>query len=604
MASNKRGGLSKGELKRAQAAKARPVVKKVPVRSVVKKNNSLSGGSVTNTSSRPTSNYMDTEGYTEKMYNALPATSAAKVSAASGAGDRARAIARENVKKRSSGGNSNSNNSPKPKTSNRSLASKALGILTGASTAQAADSAPTVNTTPQRNLVPTKVKSGLGRSLGYAKDIASDVIGILPGIGLPAQQLIKRAPDLGATETLGLNKYLQKDSGMAFDPESQPYIDAFNAEANRQDFSPTVENLNQTRKNTNIIKNYQNRNINPFESEPFQGPNRIEPTKNNYDKTNDNQIDTEGYTNDIFNGALTENNPASYVNPADAPLQDLPGGTQRSRSGRGSGLFATGKGVGNPAGPEDEYLSGRGSGLFATGKGVGNPAGPEDEYLSMLRKSMKGYGQQEDDVMRQFKNLIKALDPTYDEYQKEGQKTLEQELQRNLTQLAAVMNSNNTGDSEQRAQMMAGLQRDNQNSLGDLVRKLMLQKNEDINKYKSQSVEAVNSVRDKQMSARERYAQALKDYKQQQFENQYKMSSLGSRGGGSSKANYKQVGVDASGQPVFRDFNTGEQWVGNGLKANYDPLDAIYERLGQNQSQGGSWEIDPITNERVWVTNN
>lgn len=568
MASNKRGGLSKGEFQRAQAAKAKPMVKRVPTRSSSKPAPLYGAGPLMPGQKRVANSYGGDKNV-PSLVGAGPLLPGQKRVPNSYNGDKPKST--PSLVNKSITKNTN-------KKSNRSLASKALGLLTGASTAQAADSAPTVNTTPQRNLVPTQVKSGLGRSLGYAKDIASDVIGILPGIGLPAQQLIKRAPDLGATETLGLNKYLQKDSGMAFDPESQPYIDAFNAEANRQDFSPTVENLNQTRKNTNIIKNYQNRNINPFESEPFQGPNRIEPTKNNYDKTNDNQIDTEGYTNDIFNGALTENNPASY-NPADAPLQDLPGGTQRSRSGRGSGLFAT-------------------------GKGVGNPAGPEDEYLSMLRKSMKGYGQQEDDVMRQFKNLIKALDPTYDEYQKEGQKTLEQELQRNLTQLAAVMNSNNTGDSEQRAQMMAGLQRDNQNSLGDLVRKLMLQKNEDINKYKSQSVEAVNSVRDKQMSARERYAQALKDYKQQQFENQYKMSSLGSRGGGSSKANYTQVGVDASGQPVFRDFNTGEQWVGNGLKANYDPLDAIYERLGQNQSQGGSWEIDPITNERVWVTNN
>jgi hypothetical protein len=567
MASKARGGLSKGELKRAQAAKAKPVIKKVsPQRSVSKPAPLYGAGPLMPGQKRVANSYGGDKNVPDLV----------------GAGPLLPGQKRVQPKQEAPKLVNKSITKNTNKKSNRSLASKALGLLTGASTAQAADSAPTVNTTPQRNLVPTQVKSGLGRSLGYAKDIASDVIGILPGIGLPAQQLIKRAPDLGATETLGLNKYLQKDSGMAFDTESQPYIDAFNAEGNRQDFSPTVENLNQTRRNTNIVKNYQSGNQAPFESAPFQGPKRTEAPGNNYEQDYEKTLQDEmSPVKDYLNLSSSPVAPAGPVNPADAPLADTPGGTVAPRSGRGSGLFAT-------------------------GKGVENPAGPEDEYLSMLRKSMKGYGNQEEDVMRQFKNLIKALDPTYDEYQKEGQKTLEQELQRNLTQLAAVMNSNNTGDSEQRAQMMAGLQRDNQNSLGDLIRKLMLQKNEDINKYKSQSVEAVNSVRDKQMSARERYAQALKDYKQQQFENQYKMSSLGSRGGGSTKAgSITYMGDDPrTGEPVYYNSTTGARVVGAGLKRGSNPLEqAMAAMLGQNGGQqGGGWETDPITGEQVWVT--
>lgn len=566
MASNKRGGLSKGEFQRAQAAKAKPMVKRVPTRSSSKPAPLYGAGPLMPGQKRVANSYGGDKNV-PSLVGAGPLLPGQKRVQNSYTGDKPKST--PNLVNKSITKNTN-------KKSNRSLASKALGLLTGAGTAEAADSNPDTIDYNKVSLQPvtTKKQSGIVDFLGKAVD-PFGIKGKLRERGINIPQV----PDLGISEALGLNK--EVPTGLAnYATEDGKWLNTGDSMAMYDYQRFQDENADSGIDANTFINNRRNPRggvpTNPYS--PVQ-PQPAKRQNTNYEQGNDNQIDTEGYTNDIFNGALTENNPASYVNPADAPLQDLPGGTQRSRSGRGSGLFAT-------------------------GKGVGNPAGPEDEYLSMLRKSMKGYGRQEDDVMRQFKNLIKALDPTYDEYQKEGKDALDKELQRNLTQLAAVMNSNNTGDSEQRAQMMAGLQRDNQNSLGDLVRKLMLQKNEDINKYKSQSVEAVNSVRDKQMSARERYAQALKDYKQQQFENQYKMSSLGSRGGGSSKANYKQVGVDASGQPVFRDFNTGEEWVGNGLKANYDPLDAIYERLGQNQSQGGSWEIDPITNERVWVTNN
>ena len=55
-------------------------------------------------------------------------------------------------------------------------------------------------------------------------------------------------------------------------------------------------------------------------------------------------------------------------------------------------------------------------------------------------------------------------------------------------------------------------------------------------------------------------------------------------GGGSGKVNYKQVGVDGQGQPVFRDFNTGQQWTGTGLKSNASTLTPQMQ-----QDENGNW---------------
>lgn len=177
--------------------------------------------------------------------------------------------------------------------------------------------------------------------------------------------------------------------------------------------------------------------------------------------------------------------------PVDAPF-----GTQANRSGRGNGAFGTGKG-----------LQG------------------EDPYLQEMRKSLKGYGRQEKDVMGQFEDLIKSLDPTYNEYQNDAKRGVDEELNQNLVRLAAVMNANNTGDSEQRAQLMSGQQRDATARLADLFRKLALDKQEKITGYRTQGVNAVNSIRERKQGAQEKIAQLMRDAQSTQGVGGRKVSS-------------------------------------------------------------------------------
>lgn len=498
MASKARGGLSKGEFQRAQAAKVKPVVKKISPQKSTSKPAPLYGAGPLMPGQKRVANSYGGDKNVPSLVGAGPLLPGQK--RVQPEPKKTPSLVNKNITK-------NTN-----KKSNRSLASKALGLLTGAGTAQATSGEPSGNTDFNKVSLSgdtTRKGGGIVEMLGKVTD-PFGIKGKLRSRGIDLPQ----APDFGITEALGLTKSVptgfasyKDEAGKTVGAEDQLAMYDYSQFQDQNQDSPLDANtFVNNRKQGNQLRS--SGDFAPYATTAPRSTFQPSVPKNNYEQDYEKTLQDEmSPVKDYLNLSSSPVGPVGPVNPADAPLADTPGGTVAPRSGRGSGLFAT-------------------------GKGVGNPAGPEDEYLSMLRKSMKGYGNQEEDVMRQFKNLIKSLDPTYDEYQKEGQKTLEQELQRNLTQLAAVMNSNNTGDSEQRAQMMAGLQRDNQNSLGDLVRKLMLQKNEDIQGYKTKSVDAVNSIRDKKMTAQQSIAKAIQDYKQQQWENQYKMSSTGSKSKG------------------------------------------------------------------------
>lgn len=158
---------------------------------------------------------------------------------------------------------------------------------------------------------------------------------------------------------------------------------------------------------------------------------------------------------------------------------DLPGSTTGNRSGRGMGYFGTGKGT------------------------SGNPL--LDEYQQQL-KGFKKQGNKMEDL---YDDMIKALDPTYDSYKQDIQKSVDEELRRNLLNLSSTMIANNTLDSEQRAQLMSQQQGQSQANLGDLLRKLMLQKQEEVSGIREKKAGALERLGDRQMSTREKMAQLM-----------------------------------------------------------------------------------------------
>lgn len=171
-------------------------------------------------------------------------------------------------------------------------------------------------------------------------------------------------------------------------------------------------------------------------------------------------------------------------------MSDMPGSTTRNRSGRGSGMFATGKGLMN-----------------------------DDPYIKELRKAYSSNGG-EKWLRKQFDELIKALDPTYAALQKEGQDALQAQLLNSNNQLASVMNANNTGDSEQRAQLMAGQQRDTQTALVNLLAKLAQNKSQDVSQYKSEYAKQRGQLAERNQSNQQTLIDKIRAYQQSQAKGQ------------------------------------------------------------------------------------
>lgn len=157
----------------------------------------------------------------------------------------------------------------------------------------------------------------------------------------------------------------------------------------------------------------------------------------------------------------------------------------------------------------------RGSGLFGTGKGVGNPAGKDDSYIKELRKAYANNGG-EKWLRQQFEELIKALDPTYAALQTEGTNALNENLRNQNNQLASVMNAGNVGDSEQRAQMMAQQNQGTQTAIGALLAKLAQGKASDVSGYRTQEATQMGQLRDRNQTNQQRLMEQIQQYRNQQ----------------------------------------------------------------------------------------
>lgn len=227
--------------------------------------------------------------------------------------------------------------------------------------------------------------------------------------------------------------------------------------------------------------------------------------------------------------------------------------------------FSGGPGPVDNGGGTTGNRSGRGSGLFGTGKGVGNPAGGQDDpYIKELRKAYSSNGG-EKWLRKQFEELIAALDPTYAQLQTEGTNALNAQLNNQNVQLASVMNANNTGDSEQRAQLMAGQQRDSQTALGNLLAKLSQNKAQDVSGYKGQMAEAMSKYKQNEQQGARTLLEKIQAYRGQQ-----------AQGAGSGAARVApQMTGKTSRNEVFN-------WVEDALGKGYS-----WEEISQNAKEQG-----------------
>ena len=224
---------------------------------------------------------------------------------------------------------------------------------------------------------------------------------------------------------------------------------------------------------------------NPYEGAQSRGGNQGYNQGDNQDNGNQS-YDNGAYSVPGQSSSLADIAAALGTNPADTPMEDNPGGTVKNRSGRGSGAFGTGKGIQS-----------------------------DDPYIKELRKAYSSNGG-EKWLRKQFDELIAALDPTYAQMQKEGTDALNSQLNEQNTKLASVMNAGNVGDSEQRAQLMAGQQRDTQTALGNLLAKLAQNKAGDVSQYKTQYAQQRGQLADRNQSNQQKLMEQIQQYRNQQ----------------------------------------------------------------------------------------
>lgn len=242
--------------------------------------------------------------------------------------------------------------------------------------------------------------------------------------------------------------------------------------------------------------------------DPFSGSQS--PRRDNKNYSNDSQTYDNGNYSTPGQSSALDDILGQNQSASDAPIFDAPGGTVKNRSGRGSGAFGTGKGVQS-----------------------------DDQYIKELRKAYSSNGG-EKWLRKQFDELIKALDPTYAQLQTEGTDALNSQLQNNNTQLASVMNANNTGDSEQRAQLMAGQQRDTQTAISALLSKLATAKAGDISGYKQQYATQRGQLQEKNQTNQQRLLEQIQQYQNQRSQ-QARQASGAARGEQNAKLSRNDV---------------------------------------------------------------
>lgn len=557
MASKSRGGLSKNEVKKAAAAK----VKVASLKPAAKKA----------TTSKPTlpANFIGPLQTGQQRGYVLPTGASGPLRPGI---DMTQKEYEASQPKKSSSSSSSSNNKVKASKVQASF-NKVTGIPTAEAASMESDG------TANASLMPTKTRN----LPGMLFDKGSDILKGTPffGAGLAGMQ----AAGLDLSKSLGLDdKFLTKDSGLATYADDKGQVLDVPGQQSMYDFSQTQATQPYSPANyTPASKNFSSIYDSPTAP---TAPTNYTPANKNFSSIYDQPTGQKNFSSIFDQPALPTQTEESVQSPNDMvspPPVDSP------LPGTGMQRF--------------------GAGRFANGGGLpGNPA--EDNYIKELRKAYSGNDGIKE-LRKQFEELIKQLDPTYDALQKEGTDALAKNLNDSSNQLAAVMNAGNVGDSEQRTQQLGRLQGDNSTALGNLLAKLAQSKAGDVSNLRSQMQGEIGKTRQQQQQNQIRMAEAIQAYRQQQQDNAYRYASLSGRGGsgaGSEKNDsFTQMGVGPDGTPIWYNNRT-KQYVTDlpqGTQKAIDPIQQLLSQLGQNQGgagTGGSWEFDPQTGERVWVT--
>lgn len=252
---------------------------------------------------------------------------------------------------------------------------------------------------------------------------------------------------------------------------------------------------------------------------------------------------------------------------------------------------------GNPVGQNEQTNNGRvqnpggsqGGGVtqqFAQGTTGGDPM--DSYYNSQLKGQDKAFSAQEKAQKKALKELLKSIKSQYGTQQSTGLDQLNKSKQEDLLKLSGLFQfANQDPNSEQRIQYEQRANQDYAGQQGDFLAKLAAAQAQEESRARQGYQGEMSSIAGQRNDARSKIEELIFSARQQA------QKGVGTKAlSGTAAGSVTYMGDNASGEPVYRNNQTGEMQVGTGLtRKSQDPYAQMMASI-MGQQQGGQVQYD------------
>lgn len=339
----------------------------------------------------------------------------------------------------------------------------------------------------------------VSRAVGRGLEILADPLGLRPKMSSFLNEPFQHRPDLGITEKLGIDKYINYDTpqtvfrlneGVGFTPGgvvlgssiAQPDEVTGYGEGDTKYYNDYIPKDVRG----DVFPSYRDAG-GPYERNTLNDIVRQRPQQAIQPEITISEQDTQP---ELQPELQPEFQPELQQESQDnTPVQEFTGGTVRKLAS--TGAFGNGGLAGNNLNLD--------------------PA--TREYINSLRRSASGdFGMK--DAKKQLENLLNAIEGRYTEATRIGTEELGKAKEEDLNKLLSLFSAYNTADSEQRMQTQERTQSDYQSKLADLIAKLNAQKGEEILSAKNKGLDLMGQINESKRGAQSRVADLI--YRAQQ----------------------------------------------------------------------------------------
>lgn len=285
-----------------------------------------------------------------------------------------------------------------------------------------------------------------------------------------------------------------------------------------------------------------------------------------------------------------------------SPYASNQGETAQSVANRYQSMF------GNPVGQNEQTNNARiqnpggsqGGGVaqqFAQGTTGGDPM--DNYYNSQLKTQNKGFSAQEKAQKKALNELLKSITNQYKTQQSTGIDQLAKSKQEDLLKLSGLFQfANQDPDSEQRIQYEQRADQDYAGQQGDFLAKLAAAQAQEESRARQGYQTQMSDIAGQRNDARSKIEELI-------FNARESAKDRAAKGSGSGNAGSETFIGIVNGKQMWRNTKTGGISYYDAERPHTPTLAEQIAELGQGGrvgQQGGSWETDPETGQRVWVT--